>query len=145
MTNPLREQPILKGLQGIILFFSNFEALGSLLLRLGVGIAFISYGLGKFPLPPEGLIEYFNLSPFIASLVAISELSTGIILIISHFLKNSIGHTLTRLAGLNIVVLMICIFVVAHRDWFITRELFTNIQIFLLIGGFYFLVKGNKI
>ena len=126
-------------------FFSNFEALGSLLLRLGVGIAFISYGLGKFPLPPEGLIEYFNLSPFIASLVAISELSTGIILIISHFLKNSIGHTLTRLAGLNIVVLMICIFVVAHRDWFITRELFTNIQIFLLIGGFYFLVKGNKI
>ena len=126
-------------------FFSNFEALGSLLLRLGVGIAFILYGLGKFPLPPEGLTEYFNLSPFIASLVAISELSTGIILIVSHFLKNSIGHTLTRLAGLNIVVLMICIFVVAHRDWFITRELFTNIQIFLLIGGFYFLVKGNKI
>ena len=125
-------------------FFSNFEALGSLLLRLGVGIAFILYGLGKFPLPPEGLTEYFNLSPFIASLVAISELSTGIILIISHFLKNSIGHTLTRLAGLNIVVLMICIFVVAHKDWFITRELFTNIQIFLLIGGFYFLVKGNK-
>ena len=126
-------------------FFSNFEALGSLFLRLGVGIAFILYGLGKFPLPPEGLTEYFNLSPFIASLVAISELSTGIILIISHFLKNSIGHTLTRLAGLNIVVLMICIFVVAHKDWFITRELFTNIQIFLLIGGFYFLVKGNKI
>ena len=126
-------------------FFSNFEALGSLFLRLGVGIAFILYGLGKFPLPPEGLTEFFNLSPFIASLVAISELSTGIILIISHFLKNSIGHTLTRLAGLNIVVLMICIFVVAHRDWFITRELFTNIQIFLLIGGFYFLVKGNKI
>ena len=126
-------------------FFSNFEALGSLSLRLGVGIAFILYGLGKFPLPPEGLTEYFNLSPFIASLVAISELSTGIILIISHFLKNSIGHTLTRLAGLNIVVLMICIFFVAHRDWFITRELFTNIQIFLLIGGFYFLVKGNKI
>ena len=126
-------------------FFSNFEALGSLLLRLGVGIAFILYGLGKFPLPPEGLTEYFNLSPFIASLVAISELSTGIILIISHFLKNSIGHTLTRLAGLNIVVLMICIFAVAHKDWFITRELFTNIQIFLLIGGFYFLVKGNKI
>ena len=125
--------------------FSNFEALWYLLLRLGVGIAFILYGLGKFPLPPEGLTEYFNLSPFIASLVAISELSTGIILIISHFLKNSIGHTLTRLAGLNIVVLMICIFVVAHRDWFITRELFTNIQIFLLIGGFYFLVKGNKI
>ena len=69
-------------------FFSNFEALGSLLLRLGVGIAFISYGLGKFPLPPEGLIEYFNLSPFIASLVAISELSTGIILNYKSFFKK---------------------------------------------------------
>ena len=125
-------------------FLSNFEALGSLFLRLGVGIAFILYGLGKFPLPPEGLTEYFGLPPFLASLVAISELSTGIILIIAHFIKNPIGETLTRLVGLNIVILMICIFAVAHRDWFITRQLFTNIQIFLFIGGVYFLVKGNK-
>ena len=126
-------------------FFSNFEALGSLFFRVGVGIAFIIYGLGKFPLPPENLIEYFDLSPFLASLVAISELTTGVILIIANFIKNPFGHTLTRLAGLNIVILMICIFVVAHRDWFITKQLFTSIQIFLLIGGFYFLVKGNKI
>ena len=126
-------------------FFSNFEALGSLFLRLGVGIAFIIYGIGKFPLPPEGLTEYFGLPPFLASLVAISEVATGIVLIISHFIKNPIGHTLTRLAGLNIVILMICIFAVAHRDWFITKQLFTSIQTFLLIGGFYFLVKGNKI
>ena len=126
-------------------FFSNFEALGSLLFRLGIGIAFIIYGIGKFPLPPEGLTEYFGLSPFLASVVAISEVSTGVILIIANFLKNSIGHTLTRLAGLNIVILMICIFAVAHRDWFITKQLFTSIQTFLLIGGFYFLVKGNKV
>ena len=126
-------------------FFLNFEALGSLLLRLAVGTAFIIYGLGKFPLPPEGLIEYFDLSPFLASLVAISEVSTGIILIIANFIKNPIGHTLSRLAGLNIVILMICIFAVAHRDWFITKQLFTSVQIFLLIGGFYFLIKGNKI
>ncbi len=126
-------------------FFSNFEALGSLLFRLGIGIAFIIYGIGKFPLPPEGLTEYFGLSPFLASVVAISEVSTGVILIIANFLKNSFGHTLTRLAGLNIVILMICIFAVAHRDWFITKQLFTSIQTFLLIGGFYFLVKGNKI
>ena len=126
-------------------FFSNFEALGSLFFRVGVGIAFIIYGLGKFPLPPENLIEYFDLSPFLASLVAISEVSTGVILIIANFIKNPFGNTLTRLAGLNIVILMICIFAVAHRDWFITKQLFTNIQIFLLIGGFYFLVKGNKI
>ena len=126
-------------------FFLSFEALGPLSFRLGVGIAFIIYGLGKFPLPPEGLIEYFNLSPFLASLVAISEVSTGIILITANFIKNPVGHTLTRLAGLNIVILMVCIFAVAHRDWFITKQLFTSIQTFLLIGGLYFLVKGNKI
>ena len=126
-------------------FFSNFDALASLSLRLGVGIAFILYGIGKFPLPPQGLTEYFGLSPFLASLVAISEVSSGVILIIANFLKNSIGHILTRIAGLNIVILMVCIFAVAHRDWFITKQLFTSIQIFLLIGGFYFLVKGNKI
>ena len=125
-------------------FFSNFDALASLFLRFGVGIAFILYGLGKFPLPPEGLTEYFGLSPFIASLVAISEVSSGIILIVANFLKNSLGNTLTRLAGLNIVILMVCIFAVAHRDWFITKQLFTNIQIFLLIGGLYFLFKGNN-
>ena len=126
-------------------FFSNFEALGSLLLRIGVGVAFIIYGIGKFPLPPANLMEYFDLSPLLASVVAISEVSTGIILIIANFIKNSLGNTLTRLAGLNIVILMVCIFAIAHRDWFITKQLFTSIQIFLLIGGFYFLVKGNKI
>ena len=126
-------------------FFSNFESLGSLFLRFAVGVAFIIYGIGKFPLPPEGLVEYFGLPPLLASVVAISEVSSGIILIIAHFIKNPIGDTLTRLVGLNIVVLMVCIFAVAHRDWFITKQLFTSIQIFLLIGGFYFLVKGNKI
>ena len=126
-------------------FFSNFEAIGPLLFRVGIGIAFIIYGLGKFPLPPEGLMDYFDLSPFLASLVAISEVSTGIILIIANFIKNPIGNTLTRLAGLNIVILMVCIFTIAHSDWFITKQLFTSIQTFLLIGGVYFLVKGNKI
>ena len=126
-------------------FFSNFEAIGSLLFRIAVGIAFIIYGSGKFPLPPEGLTEYFGLPPFLASLVAISELLTGIVLIIAHFIKNPIGNTLTRLAGLNIIILMVCIFAVAHRDWFITKQLFTSIQTFLLVGGLYFLVKGNKI
>ena len=125
-------------------FFSNFEALGSLFFRVGVGVAFIIYGFGKFPLPPENLIEYFDLSPFLASLVAISEVTTGIILIAANFMKSPFGHTLTRLAGLNIVILMVCIFAIAHRDWFITKQLFTSIQIFLLIGGLYFLFKGNN-
>ena len=126
-------------------FFLNFEAIASLFFRLTVGIAFILYGTGKLPLPPEGLITNYGLSPFIASLVAISEISSGIVLIMANFLKNSIGHTLTRLAGLNIVILMFSILLVAHKDWFVTKQLFMGVQIFLLVGGFYFLIKGNKI
>ena len=126
-------------------FFLNFEAIASLFFRLTVGIAFILYGTGKLPLPPEGLITNYGLSPFIASLVAISEISSGIVLIIANFLKNSFGHTLTRLAGLNIVILMFGILLVAHKDWFVTKQLFMGVQIFLLVGGFYFLIKGNKI
>jgi len=38
---------------------------------------------------------------------------------------------------------MILALVIAHQDWFITTKLFTSEQIFLLLMGLYFLVKGN--
>ena len=63
-------------------FFSNIDALASLFFRFGIGIAFIIHGLGKFPLPPQGLIENFDLSPALASFVALSELLAGVILIL---------------------------------------------------------------
>ena len=119
-------------------FLLNFEALASLLLRFGIGIAFIIHGYAKFPLPPAGLVEYFGLPPALATFVALSELLSGIILIVSGFLRNPIGDTLTRFAGLVIVILMTNIFIIAHPDWFITQKLFTSEQIFLFIGGFYF-------
>ena len=125
-------------------FFLNIDALASLIFRFGIGIAFLIHGLNKFPLPPQGLIDYFDLSPTIASTVAISELLSGLILIISGFVKNPFGNLLTRLSGLNISILMISILIFAHQDWLITTKLFTSEQIFLLIGGIYFLIKGNR-
>ena len=125
-------------------FFSNIDALASLIFRFGIGIAFIIHGVKKFPLPPQGLIEYFSLSPVLASTVALSELLSGLVLIISGFIKNPFGSMLTRLSGLNITILMIAILVFAHKDWFFTTKLFTSEQIFLLIGGIYFLIKGNR-
>ena len=125
-------------------FFSNIDASASLIFRFGIGIAFIIHGTNKFPLPPQGLIEYFSLSPVLASTVAISELLSGLVLIISGFIKNPLGNLLTRLSGLNITILMISILFFAHKDWFVTTKLFTSEQIFLLIGGIYFLIKGNE-
>ena len=46
-------------------FFSNIDALASLVFRFGIGIAFIIHGLNKFPLPycPTHLItQVYNLA-----------------------------------------------------------------------------------
>ena len=125
-------------------FFSNIDALASMIFRFGIGIAFIIHGANKFPLPPQGLIEYFGLSPMLASTVALSELLSGLVLIVSGFIKNPIGNILTRLSGLNITILMITILIFAHKDWFFTTKLFTSEQIFLFLIGLYFLLKGNR-
>jgi uncharacterized membrane protein YphA (DoxX/SURF4 family) len=125
-------------------FFLNIDSLASLIFRFGIGFAFIIHGTKKFPLPPQGLIEYFGLSPILASTVALSELLSGLVLIMSGFIKNPLGNLLTRLSGLNIAILMIGILIFAHKDWFVTTKLFTSEQIFLLIGGVYFLIKGNR-
>ena len=125
-------------------FFSNIQFLSPWLIRFGLGIAFSLHGLSKFPLPPEALIEYFDLSPFLASLVALTELGAGLFLIIGGFIKSAIGSLITRASALAITVVMVNVFALAHRDWFITAKLFTSEQIFLFIIALYFLIRGNK-
>ena len=125
-------------------FFTNVKFLSPWLIRFGLGIAFSLHGLSKFPLPPEALIKYFGFSPFLASLVALSELGAGLFLIIGGFIKDPIGNMVTRASALAIVIVMINAFALAHRDWFITTKLFTSEQIFLFIIGLYFLLRGNR-
>jgi hypothetical protein len=42
------------------------------------------------------------------------------------------------------VVIMAVAFSIAHRDWFVTTQLFTSEQIFLFLIGLYFLIRGNE-
>ena len=123
---------------------SHFYNLSPWLLRLGLGISFIFHGLGKFPLPPQKLIDYFGFSPELASFVAISELGAGILLILGGFLKGHVGNLVTRFAAGVIVIVMTFAFILAHSDWFITPKLFMSEQIFLMIIGLYFFIKGNN-
>jgi uncharacterized membrane protein YphA (DoxX/SURF4 family) len=125
-------------------FFSNVQFLSPWLIRFGLGVAFSLHGLSKFPLPPEALIKYFGFSPFLASLVALTELGAGLSLIIGGFIKGPIGNLITRASALAITIVMINALALAHRDWFITTKLFTSEQIFLLIIALYFLIRGNK-
>ena len=122
---------------------SHFYHLLPWLLRLGLGISFIFHGLSKFPLPPQKLIEYFGFSAELASFVAISELGAGILLILGGFLKGHVGNLVTRFAAGGIVIIMTFAFTLAHSDWFITPKLFMSEQIFLMIVGLYFFIKGN--
>ena len=122
--------------------FSKVEFLAPWLIRFGLGIAFALHGLGKFPLPPQGLSNFLGSS--LASFVAISELGAGLILIIGGFVKSPLGNLASRFAGGTIVIVMINVFALAHRDWFITSKLFTSEQIFLFLIGLYFLLKGNR-
>ena len=122
----------------------GLDFLAPWLIRLGLGIAFIIHGYNKFPLPPQGLINYFGFSPALATFVALSEVFAGLIIIVGGLFNNSLGNLITRLGGLMVVVIMVFAFSIAHQEWIITVKLFTSEQIFLFFIGFYFLLKGNK-
>ena len=113
------------------------------ILRIFLGIAFIIHGYNKFPLPPATLIKYFGFSSHLASLVAISEVLAGTLIIFSGFINSFLGNLLTRISALMIVIIMIFAFYFAHKDWFFNQKLFTSEQIFLFVLGVYFLINGN--
>ena len=54
------------------------------------------------------------------------------------------GDLTTRFGAILIVIIMTVALGLAHRDWFITPKLFMSEQIFLLVIGLYFLIRGNK-
>jgi uncharacterized membrane protein YphA (DoxX/SURF4 family) len=49
----------------------GLDFLAPWLIRLGLGIAFIIHGYNKFPLPPQGLINYFGFSPSSSNICSI--------------------------------------------------------------------------
>lgn len=118
------------------------------LLRLSLGTSFILHGLGKFPMPADGMVKLFESKGIIfpeltASLVALGEVGAGAAVIIGGFL-GATGHLVTRLGGGAVAVIMIGALLIAHPDWLITQKLFMSEQIFLLALGSYFAIRGNN-
>ena len=125
-----------------------FMNLSTWLLRLSLGTSFILHGLGKFPMPADGMVKLFEnkgiLFPELtASLVALGEVGDGAAVIIGGFL-GATGHLVTRLGGGAVAVIMIGALLIAHPDWLITQKLFMSEQIFLLALGTYFAIRGNN-
>ena len=125
--------------------FMNFSPW---LLRLSLGTSFILHGLGKFPMPADGMVKLFESKGILfpeltASLVALGEVGAGAAVIIGGFL-GATGHLVTRLGGGAVAVIMIGALVIAHPDWLILKKLFMSEQIFLLALGTYFAIRGNN-
>ena len=119
------------------------------LLRLGLGISFILHGVGKFPLPPERMVTWFESMGYmypeiVTSLVALGEVGAGAGIILGGLLKNKVGDLVTRLSGGAVGVIMIGAILIAHSDWLVTKKLFMSEQIFLFLLGTYFAIRGNK-
>jgi len=119
------------------------------LLRLGLGTSFILHGIGKFPLPPEKMVTWFESMGYmypeiITSLVALGEVGAGAGIIIGGLISGNTGNLITRLSGGAVVVIMIGAILIAHSDWLVTKKLFMSEQIFLFLLGGYFAIKGNK-
>ena len=126
-----------------------FSGIAPWLLRLSLGTSFFLRGYGKFPLPPQKMVVWFESKgiiwpELITSLVALGEVIAGIGIVLGGLLFNQLGNLITRLSGGAVVVIMIGAFVIAHPDWFITKDLFMSEQIFLFILGLYFAIKGNN-
>lgn len=126
-----------------------FTGIAPWLLRLSLGISFFLHGYGKFPLPQQKMVVWFESKgiiwpELITSLVALGEVIAGIGIVLGGLLFNQLGNLITRLSGGAVVVIMIGAFAIAHPDWFITKDLFMSEQIFLFILGLYFAIKGNN-
>jgi uncharacterized membrane protein YphA (DoxX/SURF4 family) len=119
------------------------------LLRLGLGTSFILHGIGKFPLPPEKMVTWFESMGYmqpeiVTSLVALGEVGAGVGIILGGLINNHVGNLITRLSGGAVGVIMLGAIFIAHSDWLVTKNLFMSEQIFLFLIGLYFAIKGNK-
>tara|TARA_B000000437_G_scaffold133744_1_gene97005 strand:- start:90 stop:536 length:447 start_codon:yes stop_codon:yes gene_type:complete len=133
-----------------------FTFIANFIIRIGLGISFFLHGFGKLPIN-QGFIDFLSskgvpLSNFFAYLVAWGEILAGLGIILGGLLIKSsplIANIITKISGLTIVIIMINALLIAHSNWsiFIGERgsiLFASEQLFLLILGFFFFIRGNR-
>ena len=134
---------------------SPLKAYANYLLRIGLGLSFFLHGYGKLPIN-EGFVGWltskgFSSASLIAPLLAWGEILSGLGILLGGLIgikAAALGNVVTRLSGGAIGVIMIGAIIIAHSDWgFFTGErgsvLFASEQLFLLLLGIYFAIKGN--
>jgi uncharacterized membrane protein YphA (DoxX/SURF4 family) len=92
---------------------------------------------------------FMPMPELLVNMVIFGEMLAGIGIILGGIIglfALQLGHLLTRLSGLLVVIIMICALYIAHADWFTTlsTKFVTSEQMFLLVLGLFFAVRGNK-
>jgi putative oxidoreductase len=82
-------------------------------------------------------------------MVAWGEVLAGLGIILGGLIAGTIGSLITRISGGAIGVIMIGAIGIAHSNWGIFfgergSVLFASEQLFLLLLGIYFAIKGNQ-
>ena len=134
---------------------SPLKAYANCLLRIGLGLSFFLHGYGKVPIN-EGFVGWLvskgiSSASVVAPLIAWGELLSGLGILLGGLIGTRaaiLGNLVTRLSGGTIGVIMIGAIIIAHSDWgfFIGERgsvLFASEQLFLLLLGIYFAIKGN--
>ena len=127
--------------------------------RLALGIAFFFHGYGKLPAPfmmdeQHRMVTWIErifipMPELWVNLVILGEMAAGIGIILGGVVglfASQLGHLLTRLSGLLVVIIMTCALYIAHSDWFtsLSTKFVTSEQMFLLVLGIFFAIRGNK-
>ena len=118
------------------------------IIRIGLGVSFFLHGFGKLPVDASGWLAS-NLGYPVALMVAWGEVLAGLGVILGGLLSGAIGNLITRLSGGAIGIIMIGAITIAHSNWGIFfgergSVLFASEQLFLLLLGIYFAIKGNQ-
>ena len=131
---------------------SPFFNIAHWILRLGLGISFFLHGFGKLPISPGFGSKGVFAPEVFAPLLAWGEILAGLGIIVGGILvsTSSLGNIITRISGGAVGVIMISAIFIAHSDWALFvgergQVLFASEQIFLLILGLYFAIRGNEI
>jgi len=133
------------------------SGLAEWLLRIGLGISFFLHGYGKLPLDVSGWLATEFGTP-LALMVAWGEILAGLGIIVGGLIASRVeqaGHLITRLSGGAVLFIMIWAMIIAHSHWPIFFAeilengkkgpvLFASEQLFLILVGAYFAIKGNK-
>tara|TARA_X000000368_G_scaffold336547_1_gene274194 strand:+ start:166 stop:591 length:426 start_codon:yes stop_codon:yes gene_type:complete len=115
------------------------------LLRVPISVVFIQQGLSKIPVTLSAA-NSFDLPYSVWFFVAWGELTAGLGLLLGGLLERSwLGDLITRVSGIIITGIMAGVFLIGEPDSILDVVLYDQFHLMLLLGGLFFLLRGNRV